>query len=116
LRKIFLLSADPNHRHIHRIPSHSEGRIAIVTDAGWDVVDAAALARKVIAGRASARERTTGAQTNGANAYGKTVWFWHPLLMLNWRRRVGPTGLRQSIFADDGDKTNSSPRRARHKP
>ena len=49
-------------------------------------------------------------------AYGKTVWSWHPLLVLNLRRRVGPTGLRQSISADDGDKTNSSPGRARHKP
>ncbi len=41
------------------------------------------------------------------SAYGKAVWFWHPLLVLNSRRRVGPTGLRQAIFADDGDKTNS---------
>jgi len=32
------------------------------------------------------------------------VWSWHPLLMLNWRRYVGPTGLRQAISADDGDK------------
>jgi hypothetical protein len=51
-----------------------------------------------------ARERYAGAQTNGANAYGKTVWSWHPLLMLNWRRSVGPTELGQSVFADDGDK------------
>jgi hypothetical protein len=28
----------------------------------------------------------------GAFAYGKTVWFWHPLLVLNSRRLVGPTG------------------------
>jgi hypothetical protein len=44
------------------------------------------------------------------------VWFWHPLLMPSQRRRVGPTGLRQSISADDGDKKNSSPGRARYKP
>ena len=44
-------------------------------------------------------------QTNGAEADGKAVWSWHPLLVLNLRRQVGPTGLRQS--ADDGDKTNS---------
>jgi hypothetical protein len=25
---------------IHAVPSHFEGRIAIVTDAGWDAVDA----------------------------------------------------------------------------
>ena len=43
-------------------------------------------------------------QTNGAEAYGKTVWFWHPLLMSSWRRRVDPTGFRQATFASDGDK------------
>jgi hypothetical protein len=31
--------------------SRQEGRIAIVTNAGWDAVDATASARKVIAGR-----------------------------------------------------------------
>ena len=45
--------------------SRQEGRIAIVTNAGWDAVDAAALARKVIAGRVS-RERFTARRTNGA--------------------------------------------------
>jgi hypothetical protein len=38
------------------VPSHSEGRIAIVTDAGRDAVDAAALL------------------TNGAGADGEVVW------------------------------------------
>ena len=33
--------------------SPTEGRIAIVTNAGWDAVDAAASARKLIAGRSS---------------------------------------------------------------
>jgi hypothetical protein len=46
----------------------------------------------------------SGAQTNDVVADGKTVWSWHPLRVLNRRRCVGPTGLRQSIFADDGDK------------
>src|SRR5580765_2399146 len=41
--------------------SRQEGRIAIVTNAGGDAVDAAASARKVIAGRVS-RERAAGAQ------------------------------------------------------
>src|SRR6266850_8326117 len=27
----------------------------------------------------------------------EAVWFWHPLLVLNLRRRVGPTGLRQTF-------------------
>src|SRR6266702_4471715 len=30
-------------------------------------------------------------------AYGKAVWSWHPLLVSSWRRRVGPTGLQQTI-------------------
>ena len=50
-------------------------------------------------------------------AYGEVVWSWHPLLMSSERRGIGPTGLstpHQS--ADDGDKRNSSPGRARSKP
>jgi len=47
-----------------------------------------------MAGRVDkARELTNGTRTNGANADGKAVWSWHPLLVLNSRRRVGPTGL-----------------------
>src|SRR6266849_9184770 len=30
-------------------------------------------------------------------AYGEVVWFWHPLLVLNSRRRVSPTGLGQPL-------------------
>src|SRR6266536_4756384 len=69
--------------------SRQEGRIAIVTNAGEDAVDAAASARKVVAGRFF-RELVSeqpARRTNGANAYGKTVWSWHPLLMPSWRRR-----------------------------
>ena len=36
------LLSPPNQRHILRIPSHTEGRLAIVTNAGRDAVDAAA--------------------------------------------------------------------------
>jgi len=43
-------------------------------------------------------ERTAGAPTNGAEADGKTVWSWHPLLMSSLRRRVGPTGLGQTLI------------------
>lgn len=32
-------------------PDPAEGRIAIVTNAGWDVVDAGGVAAKVVAGR-----------------------------------------------------------------
>jgi hypothetical protein len=51
----------------------------------------------------------------GAFVYGKTVWFWHPLLVLNSRRLVGPTGQTKPQSAGDGDNKNSSPGRARHK-
>src|SRR5260370_40279374 len=32
------------------------------------------------------------------SADGKAVWSWHPLLVLNLRRRVGSTGLRQTLI------------------
>src|SRR5258705_12709613 len=38
-----------------------------------------------IAGRVS-RERFRACQTNGAVAYGKTVWSWHPWLVSSRRR------------------------------
>ena len=50
-------------------------------------------------------------------AYGKTVWSRHPLLVpsCRWRRRSDR--IRSSHQAgSDGDKTNSSPGRTRHKP
>ena len=101
LRKIFLLAADPNHRHIRRIPSHSEGRFANVTDAGWDVVDAAASGAQVNCraglGLSRTRERSNGAQTNGAEAYGKTVWFRHPLLVPSCRWRNRSNRIRSAI-------------------
>jgi hypothetical protein len=55
------------------IPSHTEGRIMIVTNAGWDAVAAAVPARKSDR-RAVCRERLPGAQTNGAEADGEVVW------------------------------------------
>ena len=54
--KIFPFLPDPNHRHILSHPASSEGRIAIVTDAGRDAVDA------------------DGALTNAPEADGKAVW------------------------------------------
>ena len=50
-------------------------------------------------------ERSNGAQTNDVVADGKTVWSWHPLLMLNRRRffRARP-GEQDLQSADDGDK------------
>ena len=58
-------------------PSRStEGRIAIVTDAGWDAVDAAALGAQRDAGRVMqvACERSNGELTNDVAAYGEVVW------------------------------------------
>ena len=51
-----------------------------------------------MAGRVdTARELANGTRTNGALADGKAVWFWHPLLVLNPWRLVGPTGLGTSL-------------------
>src|SRR5438309_12055721 len=56
-----------------------------------------------MAGRVdTARELTNGTQTNGANAYGKAVWSWHPLLVSSQRRQVGPTGSDKPLIPDDG--------------
>ena len=54
----------------------TEGRIAIVRDAGWDAVDAAALGaqRDGRAGWRKARERSNGELTNDVAAYGEVVW------------------------------------------
>jgi hypothetical protein len=54
--KIFLFSFDPNHFTYHCRPVPHEGRLAIVTDAGRDAVDADVPI------------------TNGAEADGEVVW------------------------------------------
>jgi len=72
-------------------------------------------AREGFAGRVS-RERLTCAQTNGADADGEAVWSWHPLLVSSWRWCGEPYRDCHTEFADDGDKTNSSPGRARNRP
>src|SRR3981189_3349152 len=92
----------PAHPKSHLQPSPSrptEGRIAIVTDAGWDAVDAAASGARCDrrAGWRKTRERSNGAQTNDVVADGEAVWSWHPLLVSSWWRHVGPTGLRQTL-------------------
>src|ERR1700686_3178129 len=51
------------------------------------------------------------------SADGKAVWSWHPLLVLNLRRRVGPTGLRQTFNPlMTVTRRIRSPGRARNKP
>jgi hypothetical protein len=59
-QKIFRFSCRAN-QFYQLAPSFSG---AIVTNAGWDVVDASASARKVIAGRDQTRERFTGRETS----------------------------------------------------
>jgi hypothetical protein len=92
--KIFLFSPDPNHFYTPRrlVP---QGRIAIVTDAGWDAVDAAA------SGACGDRRAGSDGPVSGRSARGRTahvadgevVWSWHPLLVLNRRRQVARPGL-----------------------
>jgi hypothetical protein len=49
--KIIRFLDHPNHRYHSARPPRQEGRIAIVTDAGLDAVDAAASGAIVVAGR-----------------------------------------------------------------
>jgi hypothetical protein len=48
-------------------------------------------------GGSKARELTNGTRTNDALADGEVVWSWHPLLVLNRRRGVIPTGIGQTF-------------------
>src|SRR6266404_531671 len=54
-------------------------------------------ARAGIAGRDQLRERTPARRRTMLFTDGEVVWSWHPLLVLNLRRRVGPTGRRQAL-------------------
>jgi hypothetical protein len=56
-------------------------------------------------------------RTTGAEAYGKAVWSWHPLLVSSRRRKSRPDRVSAILqSAGDGGKRNSSPGRARYKP
>jgi hypothetical protein len=75
-RNKFHFSDYPNQNYIPRIPSQFEGRIRIVRDAGRGAVDAGSVGRvDMVAGRVSEKPVSgQGAQTYGAEAYGKIVW------------------------------------------
>jgi hypothetical protein len=94
-----------------------KGRIAIVTNAGRNVVDATAPARKMIAGRivrsvsGSQRARRT-AKTRTAKPCGPDTRCWCQAV----GGELDPTGSVSHQAGSDGDKTNSSPGRSRHKP
>jgi hypothetical protein len=96
--------------------SRQEGRFAVVTNAGWDAVDAAASARMVIAGRA---KLVSDNSAQDERRYSRTAKPCGPDTRC-WCQAVGgefdPTGSISHQAGSDGDKTNSSPGRARHKP
>src|SRR3981081_1611090 len=91
-RAIFRFRRRANHLYKLARPTRQEGRIAIVTNAGWDAVDAAGAARRAVAGRRTTREGQTARRTTALVAYGKTVWSRHPLLVPSCRWRIDPTG------------------------
>src|SRR5438445_13076901 len=64
--------------YFRAVPARQEGRIAIVTNARRDVVDAAASARRRSRRASLSCERNPARRTYGAEAYGKTVWSRHP--------------------------------------
>src|SRR5882724_9374683 len=101
-RAKFRFAADPNHQYIHCIPSHSEGRLAIVTNAGRDAVDAAVSGTRVL--------------TNDAMP-GEAFWRNRALRTVKTCGPGTPTLVSSSrAIADDGGKKARSPRRARYKP
>jgi len=54
-------------------------------------------------------------RTNGAEAYSKTAWSWHPLLVSSRRSFGWPDRVRQNIDSPMTEaRTNSSPGRSRH--
>src|SRR5258708_23706187 len=100
--KIFLFSPDPTRIYIHCVPSHSEGRLAIVTNAGRDAVDAAVSGTRVL--------------TNDAMP-GEAFWRSRALRTVKTCGSGTPTLVSSSqAIADDGGKKARSPGRARYKP
>src|SRR5260370_19047588 len=105
--KIFLFSPDPTQIYISPVPSHSEGRLAIVMNAGRDAVDAAASSREV---SDHPRGRTTSYQAKPFGEAGslRTVKTCGP---------GTPTLVSSSqAIPDDGGKKARPPRRERYKP
>jgi len=60
------------------IPSRAEGRIAIVTNAGWDVVDAGCVGAKVVCRAGHTVSSDQRAHDRVQPAYGEIVWSWRP--------------------------------------
>jgi hypothetical protein len=76
-----------------------QGRIAIVTDAGWDAVDAAAFCARwdCRAGWRKACERSTASGREMLQRTAKSCGPDAPMLASSSRRLVGPTGFRQNL-------------------
>ena len=138
-KKYFIFPFHANHLHNFRRLTPHEGRFAIVTDAGWDAVDAAASGAREVAGRAlpvsdaKARGRpmlippapelrrmgTTPVEGFG-DKRSRTVKSCGPDASTpasSWWWPASPTGsVRPFQAASDGDKKARSPGRARNKP
>jgi hypothetical protein len=106
-----------NHVWDSRILSPRKGRWPSSQTLGWDAVDAAASGAQVNCragfGLSQTRERSNGAQTNGVVAYGKTVWFRHPLLVPSCRWRNRSNRIRSAI-KPAATVTNKRDRRGDH--
>ena len=78
------------------VSSLHEGTLAIVTNVGVRCGGRGSVGRaSVIAGRFSVSDGI--APDDDAKAYGKSVWFWHPLLVSNRRRFCKPDRARQNL-------------------
>ena len=70
----------------------------IVTDAGWDAVDATALGPQWQSqGEMNLVSGQLACKMIGALADGKAVWFWHPLLVSSLWRFYEPNRVRQNL-------------------
>jgi hypothetical protein len=77
-------------------------------NAGWDVVDASASARKAIAGRGQTRERFAAREANGASRVRQNRVVLTPVAGAKSAEACRPNRAPASHqSADDGDKTNS---------
>jgi hypothetical protein len=118
IRKIFRFTRRAN--HLYKLaPSHpTEGRIAIVTDAGCGCGGRGSVLRATGSQGGSMRP-VSDHQASGREMLLRTAKSCGPdtpTLVSSSRSCVGPTGLRQDISASDGGKTARSPGRARRKP
>ena len=73
-RAKFQFTKTPNQWLYPAIPFRQEGRSRVVTNAGWDVVDATASARMASQGEMNLVSDLSARRTNDVVAYGKSVW------------------------------------------